>query len=88
MGESEGSMYSGKFEDEAGTPFTVEAMDLVGWDGNNGIGFLQDQNGNSYNKFKVGPIKGLTKAAATASVAAKKAHNYTVGNKIQASVVF
>lgn len=86
MGESEGSMYSGEFSD--GTPFTVEAMDLVGWDGNNGIGFLSDQNGNSFNKFKVGPIKGITKAAASASVAAKKAHNYTVGNKIQASVVF
>ena len=87
MGETiEGSMYSDTFND--GTPFTVVAMDLLGWDGNTSIGFLQDQSGNVANKFKVGPIKGMTKAAASASVASKKANNYSVVNKFEASVVF
>ena len=75
--------YSGTLSNNS--PFEVKMMDIFGVDGNNSLYLLSDANGDSIVNYMAGGIQGVTKAAAAASVASKKA--FKAGAVLPASVV-
>lgn len=78
--------YAGELSDS--TPFEVAAFDVLAV-GEQGLGILQDENGNPFNVWKYGEWKDVKKSAsAQARVKNASARTLSVGSILPMSVVY
>ena len=83
------TMYKGELQ--SGDTFTALGMDIIGLNFDKGeLSLLSDPDTQeSYSIFKIGEIKGMTKAAApTAKVFSKKQPKFVLGEVLPASIVY
>lgn len=83
------TMYEGELQ--SGDTFTALGMDIVGLNPDEGsLSLLTDRETEEpYSIFKIGEIKGMTKAAApTAKVFSKKQPKFVLGEVLPASIVY